>query len=137
MSYANVDLSEVQGELLADFLIGIEADFTVEHDGLVILDEPSFPVAELARDLEGWMQSGPQGNFAFDSMSADLPDLIAIQLQDSGWVVYSGWTPSVVSQPVATADISASVRQFIDAIRRDLEALGLNASWILDPSARS
>lgn len=137
MTYTGFDISEVHGDLLADYVVGIEADFQITHDGDVVFDEPSFPVVELARDLAEWLQGKPLGDFVFESMSADVPDLISIQQRDAGWVIYSGWTPDVVSKATDVEDIVLAAREFIHTVRNDIKGRGLDASWILDPRAKS
>lgn len=130
MSYTALDTSDVHGELVADYLVGIDADFRIEDGSGMIFEEPSFPVVELARSLELWVSGGANDDFAFESMSSDEA-LVVIRGQEEGWVVYSEWTPQVISRPVAKSVMEEAVRRFVDDVRTDLDALGLDASWIL------
>lgn len=46
-----LDVSEIQGRSQADVLVGVDADFRLVDGDLVIYEEPSFPVVELAWSL--------------------------------------------------------------------------------------
>ena len=134
MSYTALDTSDVHGELVADYLVGIDADFRIEDDSGVIFEEPSFPVIELARSLDHWIGTGANDDFAFESMSSDEV-LVVICSREDGWVIYSEWTPEVVSRPVAKSVLEEVVRRFVDDVRADLDALGVDASWIIGGGA--
>jgi hypothetical protein len=51
ISYEDLDFGDLRGNLVADYLIAVDAHLTIDDDGRVILDEPFFPVVELARSL--------------------------------------------------------------------------------------
>ena len=69
LSCGRLDVSELQGATQADVLVAVDADFTLVDGDLVVYEEPSFPVVELAWSLLRWVHQPDRGDFVFESMS--------------------------------------------------------------------
>ncbi|WP_285104276.1 hypothetical protein [Promicromonospora sp. MEB111] len=102
----------------AEFLLDVEADFSVRDGQDVILAEPSFPVAELARALELWAPETdePRDDFAFDSMVYEVLGAVRIVNTVDGWTIgshYGRTTTEPRPWPVVRAEIWA----FVEAVK--------------------
>ena len=135
--YANIDFDDLRGDLIADYLIAIDADFRISDGGKDVFTDPYFPVVELARSLVDWIRGPSSDDFLFSSLSSETTGLITISREGGGWVVFSALTPDVRSSPVPIAEIDGCVREFIHAVRDDLVRRGFDAARILgDGDAR-
>lgn len=84
VTYANFADSDLRGELLADYLIAIDADFEIREGDRIIYAEPTFPVVELARSLVSWMIVGRRDEFAFESLSFEESGAVTITQAGTG-----------------------------------------------------
>jgi hypothetical protein len=93
-----------------------------------------FPVAELARDLVGWLYQpdGERGDFEFDSMSYAELGAVRITGTLEGWRVGSVFAPDTWTAPVAWDVLVTEVGQFVGALREDVAAIGIEPSFISD-----
>lgn len=118
------------GDLVADYLLAIEADLRIEHGDVVVYAEPCFPVAELARAFVLWLASSPRTTFTFDSMSAD-PGLVTIELSNERWTVFSAETPQVKSARIGLKEIDRAVAEFVAQVRQQATMHGIEAERII------
>lgn len=132
-NYHYLDIDDLQGSLVADYLVAADADFYVTESDRVVFQEPYFPVVELARSLVEWSTSPSQGNFVFETLSSDILGVVTIALEPDGWVVFSEFHPESKSPPVSRPEIDSCVARFVAAIRDDLSARGVDSDRILDP----
>ena len=111
----------------AVLLVDLEADLVVRDGDRVVFEEGLFPVAELAYALTAWLHrpDDERGDFAFDSMSYGEVGIIRIAGSAEGWRVGSVCEPDVWSSPVAWDSLLTALRGFVDAVRRDVTALGV------------
>ncbi|MEU1287898.1 hypothetical protein [Kitasatospora sp. NPDC005856] len=132
MSYTQISTSDLQGTTLADYLVNIEAEFTVTDAGEVIYTESCFPVAELARELLRWISPGEHqaADFLFASISFEDPGAVRIRHGLAGWTVGSMFTPDVDSAPLPWPDLVSAINEFATAVRRDLRTLGIDPAFI-------
>lgn len=129
--YEGIDFSELEGDLVTDYLVSVQADLTLVDRDVVIYQEPYFPVAELAWSLTRWLRAVDREDFRLDSLSSDLIGLITIMREGDGWVVYSEHSPHVRSRPVSHDVIEACARDFISRVSRDLTAYGVDPDRII------
>lgn len=60
-----------RGATRADFLVSLDAQLRVVDDGgVTVLDEPGFPVVELARSSLIWLGDSERRDFEFDGRAA-------------------------------------------------------------------
>ncbi|WP_017591529.1 DUF7878 domain-containing protein [Nocardiopsis potens] len=116
--------------LLAD----IEADLAVRDGVRVVFAEESFPVAELARALVGWLlrPDRGRGGFAFESMAFPEPGAVRIEGPACGWRVGSALRPDAWTAPVAWEALAAEIGRFAAAVRADVARLGADPGLIPD-----
>ncbi|MGW4442601.1 DUF7878 domain-containing protein [Streptomyces sp. NPDC004682] len=113
-------------------LVDLEADFTVRDGERVVMEEGLFPVAELARELVGWLRGdeAERGDFAFASMSYDEVGAVRIVRGDGGWRVGGVYDPGVWSAPVGSDVLDRALRGFVDGVREDIGAMGVGPGLI-------
>ena len=113
-----------------DLLLRIEARLVAEASGVVILDEPHFPIVELASQLSKWLASGAATDFNYESMDAE--DVILwFRSSPGGWSVGSDWDIATVQRGFARADLIDAASKFVQAVplrvrqqlRRDVSKL--------------
>ncbi|MDQ1294262.1 MAG: hypothetical protein QG608_2145 [Actinomycetota bacterium] len=110
ISYTNIDFCDLRGDLIADYLIAVDADLRIMEGDRTIYEEPDFPVVELARSLLGWLDTMGPGTFEFVSLSADESGLVTISPESGGWRLYSSFTPDVRSSVLQWPALAECVR---------------------------
>ncbi|MFE7505199.1 hypothetical protein [Promicromonospora sp. NPDC057488] len=102
----------------AEFLLDVEADFSVREGRDVIFAEPSFPVAELARALELWApaKDEPQDDFAFESMAYEVLGAVRIVNTVDGWTIGSHYGPTT-TEPRPWPVVHAEIWAFVKAVK--------------------
>lgn len=90
----------------------------------MIYSEVAFPVAELARELSRWLHDGLSEPFRFTSLLFQ-EGVVTISQAAEGWVVSSIFVEDS-SQPVDRATLEAAIRDFVDRVKADVTALGLD-----------
>lgn len=126
-----MDLSELGGDLVEDYLVSVEATLTIQDGDVVVYREPYFSVAELASSLARWLRAGRRRDFRLDSMSSSLIGLVTIKREGGGWVVFSEQTPDIRSRPVSDDAIQVCVRDFISRVSEDLAVRGVAPDLII------
>jgi hypothetical protein len=124
--YENLNADELQGGMLADLLVNIEAYIEISSDGNIIYSEPAFPVAELARELNRWVSSGGNevGDFGFSSMSFDEIGAVKIFRTPLGWSVGSIFCPGKSTLPVRWGELAESIQSFVVSVRCGIKKNG-------------
>lgn len=131
LTYDRLSADELTGTELADYLVALDATFRLVDDGVILLEEPGFPVVELARALIAWAQRAMRSDFQFDSMSYEEVGTLSIRRSQSGWVASSALEPGVATRPMQEGEVGSAVLVFTARVREDLEALGLDPARIL------
>ncbi|WP_049797282.1 hypothetical protein [Kribbella flavida] len=133
MVHHDVSARDLQGQTLADYLVNIEADFEIIDGRQEVYSEPSFPVAELARELARWAAPGgsPPSPFQFSSLSFENPGAVTITPSSSGWVISSAFTPDRQSSPVSWAEVAACIHEFVDSVKVAVAQLGIDPERVL------
>lgn len=126
MTYTNLNAEDLRGSTVADYLIGIEADFEIRDGDQLIYEEPYFPVVELARGLNAWLQRHEDQDFVFDSLSFDEPGAVTIARLEHGWVFGSIFSPAQRSSVLHWSAVEECVGAFIAKVRADLVSLGVD-----------
>jgi hypothetical protein len=132
MLYREIGASDLRGSTIADYLVNIEAFFEVVDGREVIYSEMDFPVDELARELTRWVQIGEMRapDFSFSSLSFEEPGAITVARGQSGWRVGSIFTPDMESAPVSWSELTACIGEFVESVRKDVLALGINPGFM-------
>ncbi|MFD8915599.1 hypothetical protein [Streptomyces sp. NPDC059575] len=132
--YTHLTTQDLRGDSHAELLVNIEADLAIVDSGGLVFEEALFPVAELARDLAEWLRQPEdwRSNFDWESMSYDEKGTVRIHSTEAGWRLGSVQTPDVWSLPVTWPELIRSIREFVAAVRRDVESLGLDSRFIED-----
>lgn len=131
MTYNSLDASELHGPTQADWLVSIDGDLRILDGADTVLDEESFPVAELAWSLRRWLEAPERTDFAFDSMSFEEVGTVAVRESPAGWVFSSVLAPDSPSAPVAWSEVERCVRAFVAKVAEDLRELGLDPDVVL------
>ncbi len=131
MTYANLDADNIGGTSQADYLVGLDALFTVWEGSVLLYREQAFPVVELARSLFLWLNATPRGDFVFDSMSFEEVGAVSLTRGTSGWLLESVFSPGVVSNPLDWADVERGCMEFLDQIEFDLLSLGIDPADVI------
>ncbi|WP_052398284.1 hypothetical protein [Streptomyces sp. NRRL F-5123] len=130
IDYDRFGAPDLRGRTLADFLINVEADLKIVEGDEVVYSERSFPVAELARELNQWMEEAgevpPEDGFCFQSLSFEEPGAVVVSQVGSGWIVGSSLEPGKITRILAWTDLRVTISDFIDKVRRDLVGIGLD-----------
>ncbi|GAA1100080.1 hypothetical protein [Kitasatospora arboriphila] len=115
-------------------LVDIEADLVISDDGRTVWNEDGFPVAELARALSLWLRlpDGERRDFAFDSMSYDVPGAVRITATEGGWRVGSVFAPDTWGSPTTWPRLVVDLAAFIATVREGVIALGIKPDFIPD-----
>lgn len=115
-------------------LLDIEAELSIWERGQVVWREEHFPVAELAYHLALWLQSPAAGDddFQLDSMQAQK-GLIRVVNADGRWRIGSSLIPDFWTSPVTWDVLVAEINQFDHAVRKGIEALGIEPVFIPRP----
>lgn len=132
-AFHHLDLDDLQGSLVADYLVAADADFSVTDGDRTVFQEPYFPVVELARALVAWSASPSEGDFVFETLSSDILGVVTIARERAGWVVSSAFHPDSKSRPASRSEIDSCVTRFITAVHDDLLARGIDSDRLLDP----
>ena len=124
MAYANLDADNIGGNSQADYLVGLDADFTVSEGPVVMFREQAFPVVELARSLFLWLTAPDRGDFVFDLDGRKL-----------SVVARSSWTKaSSISCPWESTRLTLSI---VEQLRHHRPSALVRKSSVRDPSAGS
>ena len=117
---------------VAVLLVDIEADLAISDSSRTVWSEGQFPVAELAFALSLWLRlpDGERGDFAFDSMSYDVPGAVQITATDEGWRVGSVFATDTQSCPATWESLVPVLVEFIEEVRDGVTALGVNPAFI-------
>ncbi len=134
IEYSNIDFSDLRGNLLADYLIAIDADLKiVDDDERLIYEEPYFPIVELARSLTTWLIERNENDFRFDSLSAEERGTVTILSEGLGWFIFSSFDPGTRSSPHDWVQVQMCVKDYIGRVRIDLTHQGLDPDQIIGP----
>ena len=106
------------------YLIGVEASLVISDHGLVILNEPTFPVLELA--------SSPLHDFEFESLDYEEIGVVSIKSHNNKWVVSSCFNPTVSSAPYEREIIFTSIANFIGRLYHELKQTESDAATMLE-----
>ena len=75
------------------FLLGVEATFTLSVESAVVLVEPHFCIIELRQWLQEWLENGAQNDFIYTSIESDDQGLITFRhFGVSDCIVGSAWS---------------------------------------------
>lgn len=131
MSYDRLDTSEIQGATQADYLISVDACLRVVIDEEIVFNATGFPVVELARCLRIWLKDPFRGDFEFDSMSLEEVGVVAFRREPMGWTFSSTFVPDAQFVFESWDQLEQCCRRLVSQVETDLEALGLEPSYIL------
>ncbi len=126
MTYDRLACEDLQGSTPADYLVALDGRFTLVVKDMTILDEPGFPVVELARSLAQWLNDSESDDFEFDSMSYEEPGTVYLRQKEVGWTVGSTFASESTSAIVTWREIEQCCRSFIAAVEADLSRLGIS-----------
>jgi hypothetical protein len=130
LTYGALDTTELGPVTAADVLVRVDGDLEVLDDDRLVWSEPGFPVVELARALQAWIEQHGTSDFAFDSMSFEEIGALTITDVGEGWVFGSVFEPTTESRPVPFAEVERCTRAFVDHVAADLEACGLDPALV-------
>lgn len=131
LTFERLSADELQGSTVADFLIAIDAYFKMSDGALTVLEDPEFPVVELARNLNQWLNNSDGTDFSFDSMSYEEAGVVTVKQSASGWVFGSVFAPDVESPPNSWAEVEQGVRTFVSNVAQGLLASGVDPRGVL------
>ncbi|MFJ4925937.1 hypothetical protein [Streptomyces sp. NPDC088736] len=116
-------------------LLDIEAELSLWEHGRAVWREQHFPVAESAHHLARRLRSPEAGreNFALDSMQAEK-GLLRFVNSDEGWRVGSVFTPDFCTSPVTWDVLAAQIKQLDRAVREGVAAMGIEPTFLSEPS---
>lgn len=114
------------------YLIGVEASLVISDHGFVILNEPTFPVLELAWSLGHWTASSPLHDFEFESLDYEEIGVVSIRSHNNKWVVSSCFNPTVSSAPYEREVIFTSIANFIGRLYHELKQTESDAATMLE-----
>ncbi len=132
MSYDRLGTKELRGATQADYLIALDAHFSLVHGGVTAFDEPDFPVVELARSLVRWLEDPDRSDFEFDSMSFEEGGVFSIRQGVEGWEFGSIFAPGAATAPVDWSEVDRCCRRFIAKVEADLVELGLDPAEVIE-----
>lgn len=102
-------------------LLRVNSTFHILVEQLTIIDEPSFPILELAKSLRSWEA---HGSYEYQSMEADVSPLLFVETK-SGYYVASPLSRTCSDVIVNRNELLYAVRSFIEKIRREISSRGL------------
>lgn len=118
-----------------DLLLRIEARFVVEADGVVILDEPHFPIVELASQLSQWTSDGAVTDFNYESMDAEEV-ILWFRKSASAWDVGSDWNTGAVHGGFERANLIYAASEYVRVVPiRVQQELRRDVSSLIKPSS--
>jgi len=118
-----------------DLLLRIEARLVVEADGVVILDEPHFPIVELASQLSQWISRGAATDFNYESMDAEEV-ILWFRNSAGAWDVGSDWNTTAVQGGFERADLIYAASEYLRAVPvRVQQQLRRDVSRLIKPSS--
>ncbi|BAJ27802.1 MULTISPECIES: hypothetical protein [Kitasatospora] len=132
IDYHGINAADLRGSTIADYLVNIEADFELSDEAGVIYSEFAFPIAELARELARWIAQGEDvaTDFSFSSLSFPEPGSVTITRSGSGWTAGSMFADDRTPAPVPWAVLARGIEGFVEDVRKDVAALGIDPSFI-------
>lgn len=133
LDYDRLNTADLRGTTRADYLIALDATLRLQDGGVLIYEEPSFPVVELARSLQAWLDAPDPGDFEFDSMSFEEVGSLRILRTATGWTLGSVFVAATSTRPVDWSEIVRCCRDFIGRVERDLRTLGLDPDELIRP----
>jgi hypothetical protein len=122
---------ELRGTTQADYVIALDARLRLTDGGVPLLEEPGFPVVELARSLLAWLEGSAGGDFEFESMSCEESGAIRIQQTGAGWVFGSVFAPGLTTAPTDRSGVEERCRRLVAMVESDLEELGVDPAEVL------
>jgi len=131
--FTDLSVEQIPERSEIGYLIGVEASLIISDCGCIILNEPIFPVLELAWSLGRWRDSSPLCDFEFDSLDYEEVGVVSIQRDEDKWVVSSCFNPSVCSVPYEQGIIFSVVTSFIETLYHELKHVEPDAAAMLDP----
>jgi len=118
-----------------DLLLRIEARVVVEADGVVILDEPHFPIVELASQLSQWVSRGAATDFNYESMDAEGV-ILWFRNSAGAWDVGSDWNATPLQGGFERADLIYAASEYLRAVPvRVQQQLRRDVSRLIKPSS--
>lgn len=130
LSFDSLNSDELRGSTQADYLISLDGTFRISSGEAVLIEEPGFPVVELAWKLAPWI-AVPSPRFRFESMSLEEVGTVEITQQAGGWVVSSCYAPMRAVGPLAWPVVESAVSEFIGEVEASLIGLDLNPAEVL------
>ncbi|MHA7132604.1 DUF7878 domain-containing protein [Oerskovia turbata] len=131
MFYDLLSTDELRGTTQADYLIVLDACLLLRVGGVVVFEEPGFPVVELARSLRAWLADSTECDFEFQSMSCEETGAIRIWRTEAGWVFGSVFVAGALTAPTDRSGVEGCCRRFVAKVELDLEELGIDPAEVL------
>jgi hypothetical protein len=117
-------LTPPDGPLDSDWnrLLNVVADFRVVVGHRVLFSEVSFPIIELANQLDRWLASDAQSpsEFIYSSLESNIAGIIRIAPGIQGWHVSSAFAEFADSTPFSLAEIVAAARGYVSAVEQSV-----------------
>lgn len=129
--YGQLRTDELRGTAQADYLIALDACLRLTDGGVTVVEEPGFPVVELARSLLAWLGDSAEGDFEFESMSYEESGTIRIQKTSAGWAFSSVFATGRTTEPTDRSSVEGCCRRLIARVESDLEELGVDPADVL------
>ncbi|WP_354697217.1 hypothetical protein DSM112329_02844 [Paraconexibacter sp. AEG42_29] len=122
LTYDRLDVSELRGTSVADYLVSVQADFRVVDNDRCVFEELAFPVVELARALLQWVNDPQRVDFEFDSMSFEERGAVRVRSSARGWILGTVFEAADACTPADWPDVERSIRAFTAKVAADLSA---------------
>ncbi|MFC7486920.1 hypothetical protein ACOCJ7_11830 [Knoellia sp. CPCC 206453] len=132
LTYSDLATDDVRGQTVADYLVGVDAFLRLVDDGVLLFEEPSFPICELARSLHRWLQGEEGRDFVFDSMSFEEKGVVSVLQSEGGWIFTSSFAPEIHSSVLDRSEMVGVVNLFMAKLRLDLRSCDINLEWLLN-----
>lgn len=129
--YDKLRFDDLQGTLLSDYLIALDARLSVVDEGQTLVDAPGFPVVELARSLWLWLSRDDREDFKFASMSFEEVGTVSLSHAKGGWTISSVLAPGSESAVHDWAAVEQCVLGFIARVEADLRLRDLDAAAVV------
>ena len=118
-----------------DLLLRIEARLVAEAGGVVLFDEPHFPIVELASQLSQWIASGAATDFNYESMDAEEV-ILWFRSSPGGWEVGSDWGTAIAQRGFERTDLITAASEYVQAVPvRVQQQLRRDVSKLIKPSS--
>ena len=121
---------------MAQLLLGVTGDLSIQVNGRELYTEQEFPLVELALQSIRWVRRGPrvEDDFEFESMeSADAP-LIWIRRSGDGWRIGAVHQNYDETSVLSWLNIERALVAYADGLQHELSIVhGINIDAILEP----